>query len=105
MSLQTSGISFLSEPEVNDELGILKKRLLFGGNLGVGIDLGFTHQPAPEWTIDASLQDIGFVNYSKDVKNYILDKYLAYDGIQAVFPEITSGLTAQDYWNEVSSDF
>ncbi len=105
MKLQTSGISFLREPDVYDELEVLKKRLLFGGNLGVGIDLGFTHQPAPEWTIDASLQDIGFINYSKDVKNFILDKYLEYDGVQSVFPQVTSGQTAQDYWDEVSSDF
>jgi hypothetical protein len=85
MKLQTSGISSLREPNSSNELEVLKKRLLFGGNLGVGIDLGFTHQPAPEWTIDASLQDIGFFNYSKDIKTYILDGYLEYDGIQSVF--------------------
>lgn len=105
MKLQTSGISSLREPNASNELEVLKKRLLFGGNLGVGIDLGFTHQPAPEWTIDASLQDIGFINYSKDVKTYILDGDLEYDGIQSVFPQIVSGQTAQDYWDEVQKDF
>ena len=85
MKLQTSGLSFLDEPNASDGLGILQKRLLFGGNLGFGIDLGFTYQPSPEWTVDASLQDIGFINYSKDVKNYILDGYLEYEGIQALF--------------------
>ena len=105
MSLQTSGISFLREPNVNEELGLLKKRLLFGGNLGVGVDIGFTHQPTPEWTIDASLQDIGFINYSKDVKTFILDNYLEYEGVSSVFPQITSGQTAQDYWDEVEDDF
>ena len=105
MKLQTSGISSLREPNASNELEVLKKRLLFGGNLGVGIDLGFTHQPAPEWTIDASLQDIGFINYSKDIKTYILDGYLEYDGIQSVFPQIVSGQTAQDYWDEVQKDF
>ena len=105
MKLQTSGLSFLDEPNASEGIGILKKRLLFGGNLGLGIDLGFTHQPSPEWTIDASLQDIGFINYSKDVKNYILNGYLEYDGIQSVFPQVVSDQTAQDYWDEVKNDF
>ena len=105
MKLQTSGISFLREPDASDELAILQKRLLFGGNLGVGVDLGFTYQHAPRMDIDASLQDIGFINYSKDVKNYILDGYLEYDGIQSVFPQVVSGQTAQDYWDEVRDDF
>ena len=105
MKLQTSGLSFLDEPNASAGTAILKKRLLFGGNLGVGVDLGFTYQHAPEWTIDASLQDIGFINYSKDVKNYILDGYLEYDGIQSVFPQVVSGQTAQDYWDEVKNDF
>jgi hypothetical protein len=105
MKLQTSGISSLREPNASDELEVLKKRLLFGGNLGVGIDLGFTHQPVPEWTIDGSLQDIGFINYSKDIHTYILDDDLEYNGIQSVFPQIVSGQTAQDYWDEVQKDF
>ena len=105
MKLQTSGVSFLEDSSANKGLDILKKRLLFGGNLGVGIDVGFTHQPSPEWTVDASLQDVGFINYSKDIKNYILDGYLQYNGVQSVFPQVTSGQTAQDYWDEVEDDF
>jgi hypothetical protein len=105
IKLQTSGLSFLEEPNANEGLAILKKRLLFGGNLGLGIDLGFTYQPSPEWTVDASLQDIGFINYSKDVKNYALEGYLEYDGIQALFPEVVTDQTAQDYWDEVSTVF
>lgn len=105
MKLQTSGISSLIESNASDELEVLKKRLLFGGNLGVGIDLGFTHQPSPEWTIDASILDIGFINYSKDVKTFIVDDYLEYEGIQSVFPQIVSGQTAQDYWDEIQDDF
>ena len=42
MKLQTSGLSFLDEPNASAGTAILKKRLLFGGNLGVGVDLGFT---------------------------------------------------------------
>ena len=105
MKLQTSGLSFLDEPNASAGTAILKKRLLFGGNLGVGVDLGFTYQHAPEWTIDASLQDIGFINYSKDVQNYEVNGYLEYEGIQSVFPPIASDQTAQEYWDEVNDDF
>ena len=68
MSLQISGLSFLENSNSTNEVDVIRKRLLLGGNLGVGIDLGFTYEPAPEWTVDASLQDVGFINYSKDVK-------------------------------------
>jgi hypothetical protein len=105
MSLQISGLSFLENSNSTNEVDVIKKRLLLGGNLGVGIDLGFTYEPAPEWTVDASLQDVGFINYSKDVKNYILNNYLEYDGIQSVFPEVVSGQTAQEYWDEVKNEF
>ena len=105
MNLQTSGLSAFENTSVSEQQEILKKRLLFGGNLGFGLDVGFTYQPRPEWTIDASLQDLGLINYSKDSNNYILDQYLEYEGINSVFPEIVSSQTAQDYWDEVSNDF
>ena len=105
MSLQISGLSFLENSNSTNEVDVIRKRLLLGGNLGVGIDLGFTYEPAPEWTVDASLQDVGFINYSKDVKNYILNNYLEYEGIQPVFPEVVSGQTAQEYWDEVKNEF
>ncbi len=30
-----------------------------------------------------------------------LADYLEYEGIQSVFPEVSSGQTAQEYWDEV----
>ena len=105
MNLQTSGLSFLENSSTTNEIDILKKRLLLGGNLGVGIDLGFTYEFAPEWTVDASIQDLGFINYSKDVKTYVLDNYFEYEGIQSLFPELVTGQTAQDYWDKVENDF
>ena len=105
MKLQTSGLSFATDSTATNQVDILKNRLLLGGNLGVGIDVGFTHEPSPEWTIDASLQDLGFINYSKDVQNYEVNGYLEYEGIQSVFPPIASDQTAQEYWDEVNDDF
>ena len=105
MKLQTSGLSFATDSTATNQVDVLKNRLLLGGNLGVGIDVGFTHEPSPEWTIDASLQDLGFINYSKDVQNYEVNGYLEYDGIQSVFPPIASDQTAQEYWDEVQDSF
>jgi hypothetical protein len=41
---------------------------LFGGDLGLGFDLGFTYYPQNK-QLTASLVDVGFVSHSKDVES------------------------------------
>jgi hypothetical protein len=101
MKLQTSGLSAFENTTTFHKQEIFKNRMLLGGDLGMGFDIGFTYQPRPEWTIDASIQDLGFINYTKDPQNYVLDNYLEYEGINPIFPEFYSSQTAQDYWDVV----
>ena len=105
MKLQTSGLSAFENTTTFHKQEIFKNRMLLGGDLGMGFDIGFTYQPRPEWTIDASIQDLGFINYTKDPQNYVLDNYLEYEGINPIFPEFSSSQTAQDYWDVVSDNF
>tara|TARA_B110000971_G_scaffold109724_1_gene112433 strand:- start:2326 stop:3246 length:921 start_codon:yes stop_codon:yes gene_type:complete len=105
MKLQTSGLSIFEDTTNLNRLDVLKKRILLGGDLGLGFDVGFTYQPRPEWTIDASLQDIGAINYNTDPKTYILDEYLEYEGINPEFPEFASSQNAQNYWDVISDSF
>ncbi|WP_299361240.1 DUF5723 family protein [Winogradskyella sp.] len=104
----TSGIRSLAEDdnsEVSDDIRTLRRRLLFGGNLGLGLDFGFTYFPTDQWTIEASLLDVGFIRHSKDLDNYAVNGSYVYEGINPLFPEVPNGQTAEDYWNEVADNF
>lgn len=108
LQLQTSGATtFLNDENSNfsEDVKTLKRRLLFGGNLGLGLDVGFTYQSTDQWTFDLSFQDIGFIRHSKDVENYELNGNYTFEGINSLFPEVTNGETANDYWQEISSNF
>lgn len=108
LQLQTSGAASLLNDDNSDfdqDIKALRSRILFGGNLGLGLDLGFTYKPSEQWTIAASLQDIGFISHSKDIENYKLDGSYEFDGINPIFEETQQGQTAEEYWNEISDEF
>jgi hypothetical protein len=69
MQLNTSGISqYIAEGYQGDAAADFKKAL-FGGDLGLGFDLGFTYYPQNK-QLTASLVDVGFVSHSKDVESF-----------------------------------
>lgn len=108
LALRTSGLKSLlddSNSDASNDISTLAKRLLFSGNVGLGLDLGFTYDLSDRMSIDASLQDIGFIFQSKDIENYELNGTLVFDGINPIFPETGSGQTAEDYWEGVSDNF
>ncbi len=109
LQLQTSGLaSYLdsdTDISANQVIKDMRKRLLLGGNLGFGMDIGFTYQPKEQWTMDASLLDIGFISHTKSVENYELSGVYSFEGLEAVFPEAGNDQTAQDYWNAIKEDF
>ncbi len=71
----------------------------------MGVDIGLTYKLTNQTTIDASIQDIGFIRHFKDVENYkIKDKY-TFSGINPFFPEGSNTDTAQEYWDEVKNNF
>jgi len=108
LELQTSGLKSLLDDDNTDVSQDMKKligRAFFGGNLGFGIDVGFTYKLTDQWTVDASLQDLGFISYKKDVENFSLDGNLNFEGINPLFPESGEGQTAEEYWDEVATDF
>lgn len=101
LALKTSGLVNSADGEASFEVKDLSKRILFGGNLGLGFDVGFTYNLTKQWTFDASLLDIGFIRHSKNIKNYQIEGQYSFEGINPLFPETNSGQTAEDYWNEV----
>ena len=108
LSVNTSGISSLIDDEnsdISNDIKTLRKRLLFGGNLGLGLDLGLTYEASDQLIYEASLLDLGFIRHTKDLESYSLNGSYVYEGINPLFPEVSNGQTAEDYWNEVADNF
>ncbi|HSQ45835.1 MAG TPA: DUF5723 family protein [Lutibacter sp.] len=97
--MQTSGVFFSNGEEI--DASYVKGKLLFGGNLGLGIDLGFTHHYSKQWTITGSVLDLGFVNNSKDVESFQYKGDYEVEGVQLNFdPD-----NPENYWSDLKADF
>ncbi len=108
LEARTSGLGSLVNDDNDDfdqDLKTIRKRLLFGQNLGLGFDIGFTNQINDQWYFDASLLDIGFIRHSNDTENYVLQNDFVFEGIDPLFPESNNGQTADEYWSEIEEEF
>jgi hypothetical protein len=107
LELRTSGITNLTDDNADSKSVTkdLKKGMLMGGNLGLGFDIGFTYQLTKQWTVDASLLDVGFITHSKNIENYKLKNQYAFEGIDPLFPEAGDNQTADEYWSQIEEDF
>ncbi len=107
LEARTSGIASLTDDGSDSKSVVrdLKKRILFGGNLGLGFDIGFTQQLNKQWSLDASLLDVGFIRHTKDIENYKIEGDFVFEGVNPIFPDLENGQTADDYWNEIEDDF
>ncbi|WP_420604249.1 DUF5723 family protein [Flagellimonas sp.] len=107
MELRTSGVEGIVDILEEDD-GISKrdlaelfaKRVLLGGNLGLGFDAGFTYQLNPQTTITGSLLDVGFIYNSKDIKNYTLKGSASNEGLTIILPEDVNDL-GNDLWQDL----
>ena len=97
--LQTSGVFF----DTNDDIdgSYVKSKLLFGGNLGLGVDVGFTHHLKKQWIVTGSILDLGFVNYSKNVESYSVKGDYEVEGFQLNF----DSENPENYWNDLKDEF
>lgn len=73
---------------------------LLGGNLGLGIDLGFTYHITPQIEVTGSILDLGFISYSKNIRTGTIKGDFDFDGIN--FQHDSSN---RDYWQELGDDF
>src|SRR5690606_14529179 len=105
--LHTSGYASLREIEedgnqVKNGWKELRSRALFSGNMGLGLDFGFTYHPAKQWTVTGSLQDLGFIRYTEDVESYSLKGSYELEGIELIFPSVIDGSgEVRDYWEDL----
>lgn len=104
LQVRTSGLASLADSDSDFETKDITKRLLFGENMGLGIDAGFTYQFNDQWYLDASVLDLGFINHKKDVENYSVKGEYAFEGVNPLFPETGDRQTANEYWSELEND-
>ncbi|MEW2922889.1 DUF5723 family protein [Muricauda sp. ANG21] len=110
MQLRTAGIKeffdILDDDSVSarDEFpSLFTKRVLLGGNLGLGFDGGFSYNLNPQTTITASILDFGFIYQSKDIQNYTLKGTANTEGITVFIPEDIDNVD-NDLWQELVDD-
>jgi len=104
LGLRTSGLeeirSILSDESSGSVANVITKRALFGGDLGLGIDLGFTYQLNEQTVLTGSLLDVGFVYHSGDIRNYTLQGSASIEGVEVILPDAFSDPNA-DLWQEL----
>ncbi len=83
--VNTSGFTnYIDNYSGNAKSDIMKKTF-FGGNLGLGLDLGLTYYPKENLQFTASMIDIGFVSHSQEIESYRLKGYYNYVGLTPDF--------------------
>jgi len=83
--VNTSGFTnYIDNYSGNAKSDIMKKTF-FGGNLGLGLDLGLTYYPKENLQFTASLIDIGFVSHSQEIESYRLKGHYNYVGLTPDF--------------------
>ncbi|WP_421812883.1 DUF5723 family protein [Flagellimonas sp.] len=107
MQLQTSGVKGFYDiieedtgTTQKDVTSLFTERVLFGGNLGFGLDFGFSYNLSPQTTVTGSILDLGFINNSKDVWNYTFSGSTTTDGISIILPEDIDNVN-NDLWQEL----
>ncbi|MEM7186553.1 MAG: DUF5723 family protein [Bacteroidota bacterium] len=100
VKVQTSGIVSLDGASVGSVLG----RAAFGGNLGVGVDLGATYKINERWEASASVLDLGVIFHSKDVEQYHGTGTYTLNGIELLFPPLSEGESTFPYYEDLEDE-
>ncbi|MCG2418461.1 DUF5723 family protein [Aequorivita sp. F47161] len=105
VTVETSGYAPLRDLDGSSEVtSEIFGRALFGGNLGVGVDLGFTYKIGDAWTLSASALDVGAIFHTKDVETYRAHGTYTLDGINLVFPPLSEGESTFPYYDDLEDD-
>jgi hypothetical protein len=69
--INTSGVANYKEDDFASNFASnFPKKMFFGGNLGLGIDVGLTYKVKENLHLTASVLDFGAIKHTKELKNY-----------------------------------
>lgn len=104
MRLQTSGLEALrlagEEGSGNSITRTLAQRGLFGGDLGLGVDLGFSWALNEQLLWTGSLLDLGFMVHYSDVRTFTLEGQATVEGVEVILPEALANPN-EDLWQSL----
>lgn len=101
LKLRSSGFGELNNSEDQGQLSsAVLKRALFGGDLGVGADFGFTYKLNERTSITGSVLDLGFMYHSGDVYTYSLKGNATIEGIEINVIQELADLN-RDFWQDL----
>ena len=105
VTVETSGYASLRELDGASQVtSEILGRAFFGGNIGVGVDLGFTYDITDALTLSASAQDVGAIFHSKDVENYQAHGDYTLNGINLIFPPLNQGDNTFPYYDDLEDE-
>lgn len=107
MQLRSSGFEEIraalsddSDSSFSEITKIATKRGFLGGDLGLGLDLGFTYNLNQQTVVTGSLLDLGFVYHYTDVRNFTLEGSATIEGVEIILPDALADPDA-DLWQEL----
>ncbi len=100
--VNTSGFASLRDNNttVQEASSDLLGKAFFGGNIGVGLDMGGTYKIRENLEISGSILDLGLMWQREDVETYTYRGTYQTDGIEPLFPEILPNGQTFPYWDE-----
>ena len=105
MSVETSGYASLRELDGGSQVsGKILGRAFFGGNIGVGVDLGATYDISNRLKASASILDLGAIFHTKDVETYRVQSSYTLDGIELLFPPLLDGQGTLPYYEDLEDE-
>ena len=107
LELKTSGLNdirrILQDDNANRSAEIsslLTERAIFSGNVGLGVDLGFTYKLNEQTVLTGSILDLGFVYHSVDTRNVFLNGAATIEGVEVILPDALLNPSA-DLWQNL----
>ncbi len=82
VTVRTSGYASMEDAEGKEITNKLIRRAFLGGNLGLGVDIGFTHKINEQLVITGSANDLGVILYAKDVATYRAQGNYVFEGFE-----------------------
>jgi hypothetical protein len=105
MSVETSGYASLRELDGASQVtSEILGRAFFGGNIGVGVDVGATYDISNRLTATASILDLGAIFHSKDVESYEARSSYTLNGIELIFPPLVDGQGTLPYYDDLEDE-
>ena len=104
ITVHTSGIASLDGMQGSEVPGEIIGRAFFGGNLGLGVDLGATYDVTDNIQASASILDLGAIFHSKDAETYQARGSYTLNGIQLIFPPLDEGEPTFPYYDDLEDE-